>query len=79
MYRTLQRHTTMTTCRRPQIASRKQPQQVRSTELVAAILQAAAQVLAEEGATRFAVRSMTRLRSIATARRLARLKPKAIR
>ncbi|TEA77728.1 TetR family transcriptional regulator [Allopusillimonas ginsengisoli] len=36
-----------------QIASRKQPQQARSTELVAAILQAAAQVLAKEGANRF--------------------------
>lgn len=43
----------MTTRRRPQIASRKQPQQARSTELVAAILQAATQVLAEEGAPRF--------------------------
>ncbi|MHC1481494.1 TetR family transcriptional regulator [Frateuria aurantia] len=39
--------------RRPQIASRKHPQQARSTELVAAILQAATQVLAQEGATRF--------------------------
>lgn len=37
----------------PQIASRKRPQQARSTELVAAILQAAAKVLTEEGATRF--------------------------
>jgi len=43
----------MTTRRRPLIASRKQPQQARSTELVAAILQAATQVLAHEGATRF--------------------------
>jgi len=43
----------MTNRRRPEISSRKQPQQVRSTELVAAILQAAAQVLSEEGATRF--------------------------
>ena len=43
----------MTTRRRPQISSRKQPQQARSTELVAAILQAAVQVLAKEGATRF--------------------------
>jgi len=43
----------MTTRRRPQIATRKQPQQARSTELVAAILQAALQVLAQEGATRF--------------------------
>ncbi|HEY0180533.1 MAG TPA: TetR family transcriptional regulator [Dokdonella sp.] len=39
--------------RTPQIASRKQPKQARSTELVAAILEAAAQVLAEEGAQRF--------------------------
>ena len=37
----------------PQIASRKDPQQARSTELVAAILQAAIQVLAKEGAHRF--------------------------
>ncbi|MFK4073725.1 TetR family transcriptional regulator [Ectopseudomonas khazarica] len=43
----------MTTRRRQQITSRKQPQQARSTELVAAILQAAIQVLAQEGATRF--------------------------
>jgi AcrR family transcriptional regulator len=35
------------------ISSRKQPKQARSAELVAAILQAAAQVLAEEGAQRF--------------------------
>lgn len=41
------------TIRRPQIATRKQPQQARSTELVAAILQAATQVLAKEGASRF--------------------------
>lgn len=37
----------------PAIASRKQPQQARSTGLVTAILQAAAQVLAREGAQRF--------------------------
>lgn len=37
----------------PQISSRKQPQQTRSTELVAAILEAATQVLAKEGANRF--------------------------
>lgn len=43
----------MTTRRRQQITLRKQPQQARSTELVAAILQAATQVLALEGATRF--------------------------
>ncbi|QDQ25150.1 TetR/AcrR family transcriptional regulator [Chitinimonas arctica] len=41
------------TRRRPQISSRKEPQQARSTELVAAILQAAIQVLAQEGVTRF--------------------------
>ena len=35
------------------ISSRKQPKQARSTELVAAILQAATQVLAKEGAHRF--------------------------
>ncbi|WP_069865225.1 TetR family transcriptional regulator [Pseudomonas citronellolis] len=39
--------------RSPRIASRKQPRQVRSTELVAAILDAAVQVLAKEGAQRF--------------------------
>jgi AcrR family transcriptional regulator len=39
--------------RKPQIALRKQPKQDRSTELVAAILEAALQVLAKEGATRF--------------------------
>ncbi|MFL1386148.1 TetR family transcriptional regulator [Pseudomonas tritici] len=37
----------------PRISTRKQPQQARSTELVAAILEAAIQVLAKEGATRF--------------------------
>ena len=37
----------------PRISSRKQPQQARSTELVAAILEAAVQVLAKEGARRF--------------------------
>jgi AcrR family transcriptional regulator len=36
-----------------EISSRKQPQQARSAELVAAILAAAAQVLAKEGAQRF--------------------------
>ncbi|WP_405123912.1 TetR family transcriptional regulator [Pseudomonas sp. M20] len=35
------------------ISSRKQPQQARSSELVAAILQAAIQVLSEHGASRF--------------------------
>jgi AcrR family transcriptional regulator len=39
--------------RKPQIAPRKQPQQARSNELVAAALQAAVQVLAKEGAQRF--------------------------
>jgi AcrR family transcriptional regulator len=37
----------------PRISSRKQPRQARSTELVAAILEAAVQVLAKEGAARF--------------------------
>lgn len=41
------------TRRRPEISTRKEPQQARSTELVAAILQAATQVLAQEGVTRF--------------------------
>jgi AcrR family transcriptional regulator len=36
-----------------QISSRKRPKQARSTDLVAAILEAAAQVLAREGASRF--------------------------
>jgi len=39
--------------KKPRISLRKQPQQARSTELMAAILQAAAQVLAKEGAQRF--------------------------
>lgn len=43
----------MTQRRSPPIASRKTPQQARSTDLVAAILQAALQVLAKEGAQRF--------------------------
>jgi AcrR family transcriptional regulator len=37
----------------PRISSRKQPRQARSNDLVAAILQAAVQVLAKEGAGRF--------------------------
>lgn len=37
----------------PRITSRKQPQQARSNDLVAAILQAAVQVLAKEGMRRF--------------------------
>src|SRR5262245_4505150 len=43
----------MTSRRKAQISSRKQPQQARSSELVAAILEAAVQVLAKEGAQRF--------------------------
>src|SRR5215467_916584 len=43
----------MTDRRKPQISSRKQPKQARSTELVGVILEAALQVLAEEGAHRF--------------------------
>jgi len=43
----------MTDRRNPRISSRKQPKQARSTDLVAAILQAAVQVLAKEGAQRF--------------------------
>lgn len=43
----------MTDRQNARIASRKQPQQARSTELVAAILEAAIQVLAKEGASRF--------------------------
>lgn len=43
----------MATRRNARISSRKQPQQTRSNELVAAVLEAAAQVLAKEGAQRF--------------------------
>lgn len=43
----------MTGRRTSSISSRKQPQQARSTELVAAILDAAVQVLTKEGAQRF--------------------------
>jgi len=43
----------MTNRQSPRISSRKQPRQARSTELVAAILEAAIQVLAKEGAHRF--------------------------
>ena len=43
----------MTDRKKPLISSRKQPKQARSTELVAAILEAAVQVLAKEGAQRF--------------------------
>jgi AcrR family transcriptional regulator len=43
----------MTERQNPPISSRKNPKQARATELVAAILQAAVQVLAKEGAQRF--------------------------
>ncbi|KHA69796.1 TetR family transcriptional regulator [Pseudomonas chlororaphis] len=43
----------MTNRQTARISSRKQPQQARSSELVAAILQAAIQVLSEHGASRF--------------------------
>jgi AcrR family transcriptional regulator len=43
----------MTVRRSARISSRKEPKQARSTELVAAVLEAAAQVLAKEGAQRF--------------------------
>ncbi len=43
----------MTGHRTPAIFQRKQPKQSRSTELVSAILEAAVQVLAQEGAQRF--------------------------
>ncbi|MFQ3451941.1 TetR family transcriptional regulator [Bradyrhizobium sp. UFLA01-814] len=43
----------MTERRSSSISSRKQPQQARSTELVAAILDAAVQVLTKQGAQRF--------------------------
>jgi AcrR family transcriptional regulator len=43
----------MTDRRRAQISSRKQPKQARSTDLVAAVLEAAVQVLMREGAQRF--------------------------
>jgi len=43
----------MTRRRKPAISPRKQPQQARSTELVAITLQAAIQVLEKEGAQRF--------------------------
>jgi AcrR family transcriptional regulator len=43
----------MTNRRKALISSRKQPQQARSADLVAAILDAAVQVLAKEGAQRF--------------------------
>jgi len=43
----------MTDRRGPSISSRKQPQQARSAELVATILEAAVQVLSKEGAQRF--------------------------
>ncbi|MEO9078126.1 MAG: TetR family transcriptional regulator [Rhodanobacter sp.] len=43
----------MTDARKSRISQRKQPQQARSTESVAVVLKAAAQVLAAEGAQRF--------------------------
>ena len=43
----------MASRRAPQLTSRRQPQQVRSVDLVAAILQAASQVLASADASRF--------------------------
>jgi AcrR family transcriptional regulator len=43
----------MTAHRNAEISSRKQPKQARAAELVAAILEAAVQVLAKEGAQRF--------------------------
>ena len=43
----------MATSRSASISSRKQPKQARSTDLVATILEAAVQVLANEGARRF--------------------------
>ena len=43
----------MTARRKAQISSRKQPKQARSNDLVTAILEAAIQVLAKEGAQRF--------------------------
>lgn len=43
----------MTDRKTPRISSRKQPKQSRSADLVAAVLEAAARVLAEEGAARF--------------------------
>ncbi|MEO8778632.1 MAG: TetR family transcriptional regulator [Rhodanobacter sp.] len=43
----------MTDPKKPKISQRKQPQQARSTESVAVILEAATQVLAKEGAHRF--------------------------
>ena len=45
----------MTDRANPSVSSRKQPQQARSSELVAAILDAAVQVLAKEGARRFTI------------------------
>jgi AcrR family transcriptional regulator len=43
----------MPDCRSARISSRKQPKQARSSDLVAAVLDAAVQVLAKEGAPRF--------------------------
>lgn len=49
----LPEHAPMKPRKRPALSSRKQPKQTRSNQLVAAILQAAAQVLAKEGMHRF--------------------------
>ncbi|QWP77084.1 TetR family transcriptional regulator [Lysobacter sp. K5869] len=43
----------MTDPKKPQISQRKRPKQARANELVSAVLEAAAQVLAKEGAQRF--------------------------
>ncbi|CAM3821535.1 division inhibitor protein [Vibrio aerogenes CECT 7868] len=43
----------MSTAKQPQLKSRKRPQQSRSSDLVASILEAAVQVLENEGITRF--------------------------
>src|SRR3954468_6946129 len=43
----------MTDRRSPSVSSRKRPKQARSSDLVAAILEAAVQVLTKEGAQRF--------------------------
>jgi AcrR family transcriptional regulator len=44
---------TMASRRKPQVSSRKDPQQARSNDLVSAVLDAAVQVLRKEGAQRF--------------------------
>ena len=52
----------MTDRQTSQISSRKEPKQARSTELVSAILEAAIQVLAKEGASRFTTARATATR-----------------